>query len=234
VLSGIMGDVWAGKVYIGEINHSNQVWKLGYTHGIHADSEQLLFSPKLTQIEKFFEKEKDKMKDERYRIILLVRTKLMLLSLLFRVPELFGMKAWSPFVDKEAVLAMLSLPQDRKDGRKWQVDFFRKNNVYIEDLKLRCTSQNILDYSGLRKVPLKPLNVDKLKELFKKEYIEWINRKLLQVGSMQDLYQKMLTTRYVKEGLKILGMKNDLMSAYHAYLTIYPIEQLLIRRDNER
>jgi asparagine synthetase B (glutamine-hydrolysing) len=234
VLSGILGDAWAGNVNISEINSPDQIWKLGYTHGVHADSEQLLFKPKSTPIEEFFEKEKDNMKDERYRIILMARKKIILLSMLLRVPELLGMKAWSPFVDKEVVLAMLNLPQQRRTDRKWQVDFFRKNNVYIEDLKMSWSRQNILDYKGLRNVPLKPLDVNKLKELFKQEYIEWINRKLSQAGLWSDFYQSMFTMRYVKEGLKKLGIKNDLMNAYHAYLTIYPIEQLLIRRDNER
>jgi hypothetical protein len=151
-----------------------------------------------------------------------------LLSYLLRVPETFGFKAWSPYLDRDIALAMLGLPDERRRNRQWQADLFRRHGVCLEDMNLRATNSNVLDRIAVRRRPVPPLNEHLLSQLFKREYIRWINRSLSDVSFLSNVRERCMTTRYVKGVLGILGLRDNVLPAYYAYLTIKPIERLMI------
>jgi hypothetical protein len=160
-----------------------------------------------------------------------MRTKMMLLQSLISIPEHYGYNGYSPFLDENIALSMLNLPDDRRLDRAWQRDYFRKKNVLFEEEKHTFTYQNSLNYYALLNHEIELLDVDILREIINEKYLAWINSQLRQIGYTQRIFQNLMHTPKVKEGLKLLGFKNKLMEAYFAYTTIKPIEKLLKKRN---
>lgn len=179
VISGILGDVWAGKVRIGEIDSIDDLYKLGLSHGLSACDALCKISTDDSLKKRYYDNNKEKLKDENWRILETGRRKSVLLSYLLRVPEKYGFLAWSPFLDVKAVAMMLNLDWAEKEKRKWQVDFFRKHNMLIGELGLHCDNRNCLDGLACIKKAIKPLDADLLSSLFEKTYIEKINSSVL-------------------------------------------------------
>lgn len=232
MLSGLIGDAWAGAVSVGEILNADQYNNLGYTHGMNADSKLALNVNYLDLKEELFEKQKPLLQDANYRLITAMRTKMMLLKSLITIPNYYGFQAYSPFVDEKIAMSMLMLPKERRKNRVWQRDFFRSKNVLFEEERFSYTYQNSLNYYALTHFSLAPLNVSVLREVISQPYLDWINRKLMNINFSQRFYQTLLHTPKVKGVMKLLGFKNDLIKAYFAYSTLKPIEKLLEQRNN--
>ena len=231
LLSGIIGDAWAGAFSVPPVNSINDLKILGHTHGINADVSQLLFSSKKELYDEYFEREKNNLNDPLYRIIASMRYKLIFLCLLYRIPKHYGYQAWSPFLDKDVAIAMLNLPADRRLNRMWQRDYFKKIGTNVEDMNLPYSRTNSLNNMAIKLVPLKPLNPDILKEIIKPDYINWINKQLTSNSIVKGFYNKLMYTPLIKGGLQLMGCKNRYMEAYNAYQTIKPLEQLLVSRN---
>lgn len=231
LLSGIIGDIWAGNLNIKSINKSSDLYSLGYSHGIVGDTSFLIGKCKNYLLQEYFEKEKEKLQDSRYRIISSMRFKIMLLSYLLRVPESMGFKPWSPFLDIDVAIAMLNLPADRRNNRVWQDVYFKKWGIDNSSLHLKSSRINMLDRIAMKKVPLVPLDVSVLKEIVNTDYVEWINRNILSKSFYQKMYYNLFYVPKIKEGMKLLGFRNIEIEAYNAYLVFKPIELLLRQRD---
>ncbi|MGY6529569.1 MAG: TylF/MycF/NovP-related O-methyltransferase [Cyanobacterium sp.] len=201
-LSGIIGDAWAGSVNIDNLYSPEDLQKLGYTHGLNSNSEYSNFKGKNSIIEYFYEQNIESLKIPSYRIIQAMRFKITLLSYLFIVPKQFGFKVWSPFLDPEIALSMLTLPPSRRKDRIWQRELFQKNGLDLESMNLQRSTQNNLNYQAMCKMPVKPLDVKLLAEVVNPQYVHSINN-------------------YLQE--KHLG-------AYCAYLTLKPIENAIKKR----
>ena len=76
----------------------------------------------------------------------------------------------------ELAAAMLNLPQKRRRDRVWQQDFFRRNNIMMEDSCRVRRLPNDLSIRALDIVCPPPLDVKVLSEVVRPEYVEWINR----------------------------------------------------------
>jgi acyl-ACP thioesterase len=133
---------------------------------------------------------------------------------------------------------MLNLPPKRRRERVWQKEFFQKHGLDFESTNLRVNQQNTLDMQALRRLPVRPLDVNLLRELVKPSYVEWINRNV--VNHLTGLRDKVLATllhvRKVGGALRRLGFTDNAgrqLRAYNAYLVLLPIEKLL-RRRNQR
>jgi hypothetical protein len=231
LLSGIIGDAWAGAVKVPMIDSAASYRTLGYTHGMSADSKLAMNVNYIGIVEPIYDRQKDYLKSSEYRIITAMRTKMMMLQYLISVPAKLGYPGYSPFVDEDISISMLNLPADRRENRAWQRDFFKKHNLLFEEEKHKYTYQNTLNYYALLNESLEPLNTDVLKEVFNTEYLNWINSKIQHIGRKERLFQTLMHTPKVKGVLKLLGAKNDLLEAYFAYITIRPIETLLLRRN---
>lgn len=175
---------------------------MGYTHGLNSNSEYSNFKGKNSIIEYFYEKNVESLKIPRYRVIQAMRFKIILLSYLFTVPQQFGFKVWSPFLDSEIALSMLTLPPSRRKNRIWQRELFQRNGLDLESMNLQRSTQNNLNYQAMCKMPVKPLDVKLLAEVVNPQYVQSINY-------------------YLQE--KHLG-------AYCAYLTLKPIENAIKKR----
>lgn len=202
VLSGIYGDLWAGNWEFDKLKGSQDFINLAITHGMHADSEFCKLAGKHDIRDAFYEKNREKLKDEKWRLIFAARTKMVLLSYLLQVPKYYGFTAWSPFINAEVIAKMINLDKEVKNRRKWQVDYFRSNNVLIGEMGLICDAANMLNVTACQTIMPKPLNVKLLGTLMDEHYVEDINRELP-------------TINYIAA------------PAYCAYLTLFPLQKVL-------
>jgi hypothetical protein len=214
-LSGIFGDVWAGNVGNLQIDIPSDIFKLGYTHGMSASSKFSMLPKNNRHLNNFFEKNRKALKEPLFQTTWLIRLKMILISYLISIPESFGFKVWSPFLDEKIALGMATLPSHRKKDRIWQTDFFKKHNLNIEAMNIKADKSNTLNYQAIRNNPPSGLSVDILGEIISPHYIRLINAKIKE---------------FIKSDIKPSTLNkndNDVFKYYCAYLTLKPIEYLL-------
>lgn len=211
LLSGIIGDGWSGNVTVDRISNFNEISKLGYSHGANADETQLLipFGEDLKRI--FFEKHQHYLKNEKIRIIFLLRFKLILLSYLIIIPEYFGFTVWTPFLNFEIALSMLNISIERRNGRAWQRELFRQYSLDIEGMNLKKDNSNSLNYQAYLAHIFEKLDVELLCKYFNKKYLEDINEKMLGKPSrlklnLNKLNNHLIATKYIRSVLRLLGI----------------------------
>jgi hypothetical protein len=232
-LSGIFGDVWAGSTNFQQMESYRNLRMLGYTHNLNADVNQSVFQPSYELREVFWQENRDKLKDERYQVIFLIRFKIILISYLLRLPAYLGFVPWSPFLDIDICMSMLNLPPERRHGRLWEKKFFQRQGLDLESMNLKATHQNTLDLQALRRIPVKPLDKNLLREVVRSDYIEWINQNIREPGQKNKVLEKLLRVRKIGGALRRLGFTpgtNRQLEAYYAYLVLLPIENLLRKR----
>jgi hypothetical protein len=232
-LSGIIGDAWAGSVKIPLIKSAKpDVIKLGYSHGVAADSSMSRFKSSHELIENYYNIHKDRLISPMYRVVASMRFKIILLSYLLRVPKSIGFQPWSPFLEPHIALSMLTLPEERRKDRIWQKELFKRNNLDLESSTLRVSRKNTLDYQAMRNVKLIPLDKTLLSEVIKPKYLDWINARICSSSFSSMIMQKMLKVPKMGGLISRLGYRDDSLTAYNAYLVLRPIQNLLIKRDN--
>ena len=233
LLSGIIGDAGAGGKKIKPIKEAADLITLGLTHGMHADSQYSMLPSKSDEREAYFEQVKNKIKDPFWATVESMRLKMILLSYLLRVPESFGFLPWSPFLDINIALSMLTLPPVRRAGRIWQIDYFKKENAYLEGMHLNVNSENSLNFDATRACSLAPLDADLLREVIQPNYVEWINCVVKEMPQPNRFIMNLMNVRKVGGLLRRVGVKprDKFQQAYCAYLTLNPIENLLKKRN---
>ena len=229
MLSGIVGDAWAGNPFTLPPDKPGDLISLGYSHGLCVDLDQCLLKCKNELLEEEFEKERLNLKNERYRVLYLVRTKMILLSYLMSVPKVLGFEPRSPFIDQNVAMSMLTIEPSRWRNRVWQKDFMAKHSLNVEQFGHKKSYRNDLNFDSMRNVRLHPLNVELLSQLFKREYIEWINKAIQVNRSHLQWTHWLLGVRKLGELLKILGLSDTALTGYAAYMVLKPIESVLFR-----
>jgi len=233
MLSGIVGDAWAGSPKTEAPMCPDDLVSLGYSHGMAADSGFCLIPTKHENREAEFLAQKELLKSERYRVLYLVRSKMLLLSYLHNVPNKLGFSSYSPFLDKEVALRMLTVEPKRWRNRVWQYDFIRKHELDVE-VKMKSQSRrNDLNFEAMKQVPLVCLDVSLLRELFDVRYLNWINANIDANRISVRFLRHIMGIRNVGGLMRRLGITESTLKAYFAYLVLKPIEEVLIksRRD---
>lgn len=127
VVSGIVGDLWCGKILIAY--HQNlQARSVLLNHGIstydwliNATEEDLSLRAE-KELNHFF---CERIESNETILLELVRAKAALLSFLCYSFEKRGIRCSAPFLDKEVVEAVLSLDPKQRLNRKWQKEYFK-------------------------------------------------------------------------------------------------------------
>lgn len=241
-LSGIFGDLWAGNLEIQNIGSAAELEKLSYNHGLRADRTKSLLKDDGRIRNDFWSKNKTIINDPYHQTILVIRLKMILISYLLRVPEIFGFRSWSPFLDQDIALGMLTLPTNRRQNRVWQKEYFQKTGILPTKVG-RCDPRNNLAIQSLKIQSLPELNRKLLGEIVQSSYIEEINLRLAKVQSRlqkDGLYQKIFNLPKIGGFLKKAGLNSPEefdqteQEAYNAYLVLKPIEQALIKRNQAK
>ncbi len=175
VLSGILGDVYAGSWRFDTLYNASDLRRLGVTHGVHADSTYCILKNDRKIEKDFYSKNSRKLRDENWRVLTAARMKSSLLTYLLRTPETAGFNSWSPFLDADVVAKMMTLPWRAKSKRKWQIEYFKRKGLLVGEWGLQCSKENVLDRNEFRKYTFEKLDISCIGELFDKEYINEIN-----------------------------------------------------------
>jgi hypothetical protein len=234
LLSGIIGDAWAGSVKIPDINSATDVVNLSYTHGMKASSLMSQLSSQKELLEDYYLSHQEKLKLPFYKVVESMRFKIILLSYLMKLPKYFGFQSWSPFLIPEIALSMLTLNSKRRQNRLWQKEFFKKNGLNLEDMNLnhQLNYNNTLNYQAMRNIPVQPLDANLLKEVIKPDYIEWINKYITSKITLWDIFWSFHTIPKVRKIIYSFEQEDRRLKAYYAYLTIKPIENILKKRNH--
>jgi hypothetical protein len=232
LISGIVGDAWSGNVNIRELSGINDIPALAYSHGMNADSSaiKIPFSQDLRKT--FFNTQKNHLKATPVRTIFLIRFKLILLSYLMTIPEYYGIPSWTPFLNFDIVVGMLTLPENRKKDRKWQKDLFEEYHVNVEADSPKKDMSNTLNQQAFLVYNFTSLNVELLQKYFKAENINEINNfisdkpKNSVVAKIQCI---LMCNRYSRYCLRNVGIQQtNPLSLLYAYYVLKPIEMGLI------
>ncbi len=232
LLSGIIGDAWAGSVKIPKLDSPAELNRLGYTHGIRIDPSMSLFKHRSEARESYYLANKELLESDVFRLVEAMRFKIILLNYLVSIPIAFGFKAWSPFLDESIAMGMATLPSERRRDRIWQRDFFKKHGLDVESLGLKSESFNELDLHAQIRQPLPILDSARLREVINPDYVDWINRTLKSYASLRRrLVEKNIVSRALRRISYRNSSKSKALEAYNAYLVLRPIQNLIMRRE---
>jgi hypothetical protein len=229
LLSGIVGDAWAGSIALKPAAHPNDLLALGYTHGSDARGLATRLPHAGLWRAAYWEAHYARLANPRRQAIEVIRLKMMLLRYLLRLPEHLGYSPWSPFTDPDLALAMLRLAPSRRENRRWQRDYFARTGLDVD--ATRGDPQNSLDYRVVTEMPPPPLDVARLRELFKPDDIAAINALVCRPGAVPRALAWLHTRRRGPGLARRLGLPDRLARAYAMYTVIRPLDRLLARRE---
>lgn len=228
LVSGIVGDAFAGKVKVPNIDTINDLIYLGYTHGINCDLNMSKLISNNYNRERFFKEEKNKF-NSMFNSIVIIRNKIILLSYLLTVPEYMGVPTISPFLNFDIVMSMLLLDEERRKNRIWQTEFFEYNDVNLEKMNLQKNNTNTLDLDNLKKYSFPKLNSNLLNEFIELSYINFINKNINynKLNKLNNLVYDSLYIPKLGRILKKVGIVDKRIVAYNAFRTIYALQKTL-------
>lgn len=230
ILSGIVGDAWAGSIRPFQLHSVEDLRLLSYSHGLHADSSKLRRQPpQSSQMRDFWGVNAEYLRDARFQTVTVIRLKMMLLSYILKVPRSMGFEVWSPFLDPQIALAMLDIKASRRYDRTWQRDFFAKQGLVPQRPVGAVSRRNNLNAQALRAVSLPPLSTTNLEAVFPRNYIKWINR-FSSDSSVSRAQNTLLSVPKLGGALRAIGM-NQSARAYAAYLCLYPVHMAMGDKD---
>lgn len=227
LLTGIIGDAWAGGVELPDVRGPQDVPRLGLTHGVQADSGRLRLRPSLELRTAYLEQHRAVLRDPRRAIVESMRHKMILLSYLLRVPETLGFRPWSPFLDIDVAMGMLNLPPERRRDRRWQRELFEREGLTIEDRR-HSDRRNTLDVSALRRRPLPPLDPARMSGIVDPRYVERTMRRAASTP-LRQAYEHLLEVPRLGGALRRLRLAPATWEGYQAYMCLRPLDQLLRR-----
>jgi hypothetical protein len=230
LLSGIVGDAWAGHIPQFPARSAADLPTLGLARGLRAEGAACRLRGDGRYREAFWNARRERLGDPVFQIVEVIRMKMPLLSFILRVPEHLGFSPWSPYLQPEVALAMVTLPPEQRRHRRWQHDFFAAHQLDLPRFA-GGSFENNLDLHALRRLPPVPLDVTLLRELFDVAYLERVNRQTFFPGAGARAWALAQGHPVGARAAAWLHASNPHLSAYAAYLTLKPLENLLRRRN---
>jgi len=178
LLSGIIGDAWAGSLKTVKISNSKEIKKLAYSHGFSLDTSFYKGTLENKLQNKFFEENKISINDPLIQVVTMMRLKMILLSYLTTVPESFGLRTWTPFLNFDIAVQMLSLPEEMRINRKWQDEFFKEKGLDVETMNLSYSRVNLLNHIGASNYKFSPIKEEVFKGLLNSSKIKKLNKEI--------------------------------------------------------
>lgn len=247
LLSGLNIDSWSGTRIQNELENQNinnlnilNLPILGLTHGMHADSKRSNLKSNFNLRSEFINNHSYELRDDRWLSIWKTRLRSILMSYLLIIPTQFAYSPYAPGNDISLAKELINIPIERRKGRIYQKEFFQNKNLELEAMGIKASRENVLNQIAMDRVPVNHLNVNLLSEFINTDYVNWINkmvqprgapiRRLIHVNrKLSKYYGSNYLGRFTKKILN--NWHKERLSAYCAYLTLKPIEELLLKRD---
>ncbi len=207
-LSGIVGDVWSGRVGFGKLTKPEDLRWLGYSHGLSADPSWIRVSHNTVLRNRFWQEFHEYLEHDQTRIVFSMRFKIILLSYLTIIPEYFGWIVWTPFLNFSIAKQMLCIPEERREERVWQRDLFKKEQLDLSMSQYEVDYNNTLSYNVYYNSNVEKLSKN-LNEVIDKKYIRRINRTMRKKTNTrtQNYINSLLKIRYLRWFLFKLGYR---------------------------
>lgn len=232
VISGIVGDLWAGKPRLPDIYGPNDLLKLGYSHGQSVPLGAIAFKTDLEGLQADFDKFGELFKSRRFRILYLIQTKMMLLRYLIDVPRSLGFGVESPFLDPQIAFKFLTIPENLHEDRRWQFDFLEKQGLGQSfTSKIKVPDRNEMNFIWSKSFRFPLLDESLFDDLIDDKFIASINFNL-QHMSFSPLISFIFATPKLGGALRSIGLNDPLLSALHAYNILMPVQRFLLRCRN--
>lgn len=235
VLSGIIGDAWAGSKKFEKVCSPSDVVNLALTHGL-SDSQlerSAGFTTNnskatFTAITSYFEENRSILEDERMRVVESMRIKMMLLRYLLLVPRHFGFVTESPFLDSHVAQTMLSIKSEQWNDRKWQKDYFDNRRLNPRWL-IPPSTQNVLNLKAVINGEVPSLGVNK------SEYVnlDWIDHNTFAKKHKLSIafwylvsrsnFISLVGSKLLKIFLKRQTKSDEILKLYNRFLLVYPL-----------
>jgi hypothetical protein len=239
VLSGIVGDMWAGSTKFEEIKRPRDVIKLAHSHGLSDVSldrsyikDSIEFLDQVPSLIKYFETNREILRDERMRIVESMRMKMMLLRYLILVPNYFNFITESPFLDSQIAQRMLSIRKEEWENRKWQRDFFERNRLNSKWVFLFST-QNSLNLNSIVQgdVPSVTITSSNFIALPTIDHNSFYKQHRFSIATWAQVSRfNLLSLSWIKMKKKVLKKPTNaerLIKLYIKFLLIYPIRKYI-------
>jgi hypothetical protein len=232
LLSGLSGGAFSGG-YLpkSKVSAPNQVYHLALTHGLNCSS--LLPYRETNAERKFYEQNKPLLSDPRWHSVVSMRLKMNLLHYLFKLPDHVGMSSASPYHNFDIVCQMLSLPSDRLKDRLWVKEYFKKTGLHYRARNFYGDTRNTLNRQLFSACKFENLNPRLWQNSpIHPAQIEQLNRFFKTYSSPLEKTRHFLTSqRFVKEAVKIVGLKSKFNTNLANYQTLKSIEMSLLKSD---
>jgi hypothetical protein len=224
-LSGIVGDAWAGSITYRPITNVNDVSNLGYSHGMNLDVKYLTHTNDNLLKKKYFTDNKEYFKNNKLNTVFTIRLKMILISYLSQIPEYFGIPVWTPFLNFDVVKATLNIPENRREKRSWQKDFFESVSLDLENMSIVSNKSNNLDFNIAKNSNFEPINIDLIGKYIDKKKLFEINSRLNRQTELDKIKNILLNIPKIGGALRRIGVKNDYLNSVHEYYVIKSIEK---------
>jgi hypothetical protein len=234
LLSGIIGAGWAGGAPVHQMRGPEDVHLLGNAHGLCADPAQSLLRADHARRDAFWEANAKTLDDPLVQALWLMRLKMVLMAYLLRIPESLGFQPWSPFLELDVSMAMITLPPESQRDRVWVRRYFQKHGVDFESQQFRMDRKNSLNLQALHQVPVPPLDETLLREVIRPGYVQAINREVAKTSAFHHHFWRLFPRGSIGKAFEKVGFRDRRLEAYCAYLTLKPLEKLLQRRNAAR
>jgi hypothetical protein len=226
VLSGICGDIWSGNHVISRINNYKNLGKLYLNHGMHLPTKYLNIKENYTQRKIFYNLNKCSLNNEKIRLVFLVRFKIILLHYLISVPEYLGKITFSPFLNFNIANNILNINKKKRKNREWQKNFFKKNDIYFENLNIYAKKTNNLDFSAAVHSRFKKINIKLMSAYFSIKFLKRINNRINNITKVDHLFENMNEfLRRSGQFFKKFFFKKNYSNILNEYLIIKTIEK---------
>jgi hypothetical protein len=235
LLSGIVGDAWAGK-FVKPILSPKDIAYLKLTHGYYVEKKFFTFKYKKENeyIHEYFEKNRLAWELPSFRLIELIRHKMIFLNYLFRTPYQFNLIPYSPYVKSSIALAMISIDEKLRLNRYWQKEYFKKCNLDVENQVKKYQKLNYLACYNLKKKPLPLLKAELFKEIINSDYINQINNKIQKAKFPYYKFFILQNLNNLFMRLNIIPRDRPLMYPFYLqYLVLIPLQLLILKRDEQ-
>lgn len=231
LLSGIIGDLWAGSIREVESHVSREPRDLkifGLSRGLSVNESFFQPDLKVSNLEEEFDRVRQLLESPLQRLVYTIRTKMLLLSYLLDVPRMFGFVPESPFLDFEVAMRFATVADESRRDRIWQRDIL---NQRFSLASLKGTATGFIDLGELERNPLPPLDVRRLARFVRCDYLESVNRLVAKVPAVDRFWLRLVERRRVLPSIGRLISHHDVAGAYNAYLVLRPIDLLLARSE---
>ena len=235
LLSGIIGDLWAGNLNKIEINTFTDFRNFTYNHKIEINKKFLLQNENSDEMLQYFKNYKYLFNNDIYQPIYIARQKILFLSFLTILPEYFGIPTFTPYLNFNIAKKGLLLSKQNKTNRVWQKEFFKENNLLVEEYNLNYKRHNRLHYMVYKNKHKFEFDYNILNEIFDENKLKEIISELSSKNIFSKIMFYLTTKRYLKEVLRrIFKIENKFNKNFYNYMGIKTIELSLKNKTKEK